>query len=254
MSLLTRLRQGVRRGLNRLGYDLVRHPPAARSDELWPAWVAALRAGGPIETVFDVGANRGQTIEWFRPLFPGAVIHAFEPHPPAYRDLVRNTVGDPGVRPLALALGERNGTATLFENSSDTTNSLLQNADLAARYTPAHMGVPQGSTEVPLERLDSYCTRTGISRIDVLKIDAQGYERRILEGAGDLLRPDRIRGVFLELLFVDYYRGQAWGGELIELLRARGYRLFGFAGVSFDPRQGWRWSDAMFVGADAPAP
>lgn len=250
MKLLSPLKHSLRRILNRIGYDLVRHPVPPGSDQLWPAWVRKLRTTGPIETVFDVGANRGQTIAWFRPLFPGATIYAFEPYPPAFRDLCVNTAGDSRVKAVALALGEHTGTATLFENSADSTNSLLKNAPLASEYTPAHMCIPKGSTEITIERLDTFCARENIERIDVLKIDAQGYEKKILEGAGDMLRPDRIRALFLELLFVDYYEGQAWGGELLEFLRARGYRLFGFAGVSFDETQGWRWSDAMFIGAD----
>ena len=240
------LRSLLRRAARRIGWPA---PAAARSDALWSAWAAHLARTRPVQTVFDVGANRGQTIQWFRPLFPDATIHAFEPFGPPFEALCRNTAGDARVRPVRLALGERNGEATLYENSADSTNSLLPNSDKTALYTPPHMCIPRGQSVVPLERLDHYCARECVERIDVLKIDVQGYELRILEGAGEMLHPDRIRGLFLEVLFVDYYQGQAWADELLAFLRQRGYRLFGFAGVSFDERQGWRWADAMFIGA-----
>lgn len=224
--------------------------PAARSDELWTAWATRLAVEAPVETVFDVGANRGQTIKWFRPLFPEATIHAFEPFPAAFDDLVAATAEDPLVRPVQVALGTTSGEQTLYINSADTTNSLLENSEKTGLYTPANMAIPQGETRVPMQRLDAYCEQHGVERIDVLKLDVQGYERQVLEGAGQMLHPSRTRGLFLELLFVEYYKDQCWGDELLAMTRERGYRLFGFAGVSFDEDQGWRWSDAMFVVAD----
>jgi len=47
--------------------------------------------------------------------------------------------------------------------------------------------------------------------------------------------------------FVNLYEGQAWGGELLELLRARGYKVFGFTEITFDHANGWKWADAMFL-------
>lgn len=248
MGIRQRFRGALQAAVRRFGYDLRRFPDPGRSDELWEAWARKLANAAPIRTVFDVGANRGQTIKWFRPLMPDAHIHAFEPYEPAFRDLCEAVRDDPRVTPVRMALGDRRGEATLFQNAADSTNSLLPNSADTGRYTPDGMAVPRGQSTVPVERLDQYCERAGLTTLDVLKVDAQGFERRILEGAGDRLHPDRIRGLYLELLFVNYYDGQAWGGEILELLRKRGYRLFGFAGVAFDPADGWRWADAMFVG------
>ncbi len=243
MSYFGRLARTLAR---RHGFELV---PLGRqsSDSLWPSWVDHLQARMPVQTVFDVGANRGQTVHWFRPMFPEAKIYSFEPAQEPYRTLLDLAAIDPLLVPVQLALGERSGEAELFENSSDTTNSLLQNSDAAGIYTPAHMCIPRGHTTVPLSRLDEFCEQSGIEQIDVLKLDVQGYERAVLDGAGAMLAPDRIRGIYLEMLFVSYYREQCWADELLALLRQRGYRLFGFCGVSFDAKQGWRWADAMFL-------
>jgi hypothetical protein len=54
----------------------------------------------------------------------------------------------------------------------------------------------------------------------------------------------------LEILFVPYYEGQAWGGELIEFLRHKGYRMFGLSCVQYDTDYGWHWADALFVPND----
>ena len=102
--------------------------------------------------------------------------------------------------------------------------------------------------EISRYTADGVCKRESIDRIDLLKIDAQGYERQILEGAGGLLTPATIRGLLLEVAFVELYQNQTWCGEVMELLRVRGYRLFGFTGANSDDVHGWRWADAMFIG------
>jgi len=97
-------------------------------------------------------------------------------------------------------------------------------------------------------RIDSPCEEQRITRIDLLKVDAQGSERRILDGAGCFLKPSVTRSLIVEVLFAELYENQAWCGEIMELLRSRGYRLFGFTGVACDPIYGWKWADAMFLG------
>jgi hypothetical protein len=110
------------------------------------------------------------------------------------------------------------------------------------------MCVPIKTTSVPLMRIDTFCLQKSIERIDLLKIDAQGYERYILDGAGDFLSPSTIRSLFLEVLFVDLYENQSWCGEVMELLRSRGYRFFGFTDIESDETNGWKWADALFIG------
>lgn len=257
MQLVKKLRSSawklIRHAAQALGFEISRLPLPIRSDQLWQPWLKRLARDRPISVVFDVGANRGQTVGWFRPFMPQAQIHAFEPFTPVFKELIQATQTDAKVKCHQIALGDRKGSATLYENSVDTTNSLLPNSDAAGDYAPKHMIIPRGEYTVPLERMDEFCAREGISTIDLLKIDAQGYEGLILRGAGDMLRPDRIRGIYIEILFVDYYKGQSWGGELIELLRSRGYRFWGIAAASFDEKQGWRWADALFIGEESAA-
>lgn len=253
-KLARRLRGLLKNGMRSWGYDIVRfhpqRPPPMLGDPLRRAWAERLGGAHTVRTVFDVGANRGQSIPWMRRVFPQALIHSFEPCATPFQVLAERWRHDANVCPVQLALAERAGEAELFENSDDTCNSLLPNSPLIETHAPMHMVQARGSTRVRLERLDAYCQQAGIGCVDVLKIDAQGYERHILNGAGEMLRPERIRSLVLELLFVEYYRGQVWGDELLSLLRQRGYRLFGASLVDFDAQRGWRWMDAHFVPAE----
>ncbi|MAY36255.1 MAG: hypothetical protein CMN84_09175 [Spongiibacteraceae bacterium] len=248
------MRNGISRKVKafsrRLGIEIGRYPPKPGPTELWEAWAGHLGRSGADKTIFDVGANRGQTISWFRPLFPQARIFAFEPLPQPFAELARLAEVDGNVIPQNLGLGDKAGKFPIYENSVDTTSSLLQNSSSIDLYAPAHMVQPKGNCTIEVRRLDEFCATAGITSIDVLKIDAQGYESRILDGCGDLLNPSNIRALYLELMFVPFYEDQCWGGELIEKLRAHGYRLFGMTGVDYDQQFGWRWCDAMFVPAE----
>jgi FkbM family methyltransferase len=249
------IRRLVQRAAGAFGYKIVRtgahaQPQAApklRSDEMAEAWRKQLLKQGPVRTVFDVGANRGQTIAWMRPLFPDAVYHSFEPNPVPHGVLAGWAATQTGVHAHRLALGDAPGEAVLHGHTHDTTDSLLADSSKIGVYAPAKLITPKGETRVQVERMDAFCARQGITHIDILKIDAQGYEGKILEGAGDMLQPSRVRSLLLEILFVEYYQQQAWGDDLLKLLRERGYKLYGLNHVDFDADQGWRWADAMFL-------
>ena len=127
-------------------------------------------------------------------------------------------------------------------------NSLLANSGRIGEFAPAYLCEAVKSTDVQMTRLDSFCARESIRHIDILKVDAQGYEGRILAGLGDMLTPACVHSLFLEVLFVDCYENQTWFGEILELLRPRGYRLFGITNIAVDNVNGWKWADAVFVG------
>jgi len=219
-------------------------------DLLLNKWLALLQKQGDIQTIFDVGANIGQTSKLFRSKLPEAIVYAFEPSASAFDNLKSSMSNDFNVNVFPIALGERDGSVELYENSCDVTNSLLPNAERMFQFAPSEMCMPEKKSTAELMRLDSFCEKESIKKIDLLKVDAQGYERYILEGAGSFFDPKKIRGLMLEILFVDLYEGQTWGGELFEILRLHGYRLFGFISVESNDVQGWKWADALFIADD----
>lgn len=231
------------------GFNITRYPSSlADSTNLINQWVRSIQSTGQVQVIFDVGANHGQTITRFRWEFPESTIYAFEPCPSTFIDLQDRTKKDLKVKLFNLALGAYDGYAVLYENANDVTNSLLSNSGQISKYAPSEMCAPKGISNVPIMRLDSFCRKESIKQIDILKIDAQGYERHILSGADNILVPSLVRGLFLEVLFVELYDNQSWCGEIIEILRSRGYRLFGFTDINYDDIHGWKWADAMFIG------
>src|SRR5262249_54060190 len=83
---------------------------------------------GPAEApvIFDVGAHVGETAARYRALFPGALIHSFEPFSASYASLKSAFRADPRVVPHNVAVAESTGTRMLHVNKASVTNSLLE--------------------------------------------------------------------------------------------------------------------------------
>lgn len=229
--------------------------PASRSQgdqacaDLRTRWLTRLGREAPVRTIFDVGAYDGSSVAWLHNAFPEATIYSFEPFGPSYDKLCARVAGNKSVVPIRMALGDVDGAATYHANSNALTGSLLPNAPTIELYAPTNMVRPKEVLVVEEARMDGFCSARQIDRIDVLKIDTQGFEARVLSGAGRMLNPTSIRGVMLEMNFVDLYEGQASADRLMTMLHSSGYRLFGFCGINCSNENGWHWADALFVKA-----
>jgi FkbM family methyltransferase len=246
------VKQALRDFIRRFGYDVRQYPALLETNlthsQVSDAWVKRLRAEGPIRTVLDVGANAGGTARLFRSAFPGSTVHAFEPSASTLARLREAVAQDPAIRVHPVAVGATDGTVTLNVNAFDGTNSVLASAPGIGRYAPAALCELVQTEQVPMVRLDTFCSREGLQTVDLLKVDVQGFELDVLKGCGAMLSPRRMRGLFLELLFVPAYEQQTWADDVMAFVRGKGYRLFGFTNVGFDEVSGWKWADAMFVG------
>lgn len=238
------MRRALKAGLARLGYDLVNRREWGRDGM---ADTAALCREQPPRMIFDVGANVGQCLSRLLQQFPQAHIHAFEPSPEAFAALQKLAARHPNVTAHCLALGETECEHTLHLNAKNVTNSLLATAPQAAHYAPSGWQETQGVLRVPVRRLDNFCLEHHIPHIDLLKVDSQGYELRILQGAGAMLEEHRIHCLLLEVLFVPLYEGQAYFHEIYEYLWQRHYHLAGLYEINRAPDGTAKWADALFV-------
>lgn len=195
---------------------------------------------------FDVGANEGQTACELRRIFPEAKIYCFEPYEAAFRTLQQKLGGDSGICFEQIAFGDHKGEATLYENAESVTNSLLPNAPEAHVSQPASYAVPTGQSTVAITTLDDFCAERTVSHIDFLKIDSQGYDLRILQGASKHLAEHRISFILVEMLFTPLYSGQAHFHEIYGFLIGFGYQLVGLYAIHRSPAGDILWCDALF--------
>lgn len=202
--------------LARRGVDVRRHPAARRQ---------RLLARHGVDVVLDVGAARGGYGRQLRDHGYRGRIISFEPMRAAYERLVAEIGDDPAWSARHTALGAEAGTATIHVASNSDSSSFLPMLDDHLEASPETTYV--GEEEVAVAQLDDLaddllpagCT-------PFLKIDTQGFERAVLEGAGHTLA--RCAGLQLELSFVPLYEGGMLVDEAVSWAYGQGFVLAGF--------------------------
>src|SRR5258708_5298162 len=218
--MLTAVKNGTRSTLRRIGLDVIRYNPQ-KSHE---AALARLLAAREIDTVLDIGGNEGQYATMVRRAgFRGKII-SFEPLAEAHSKLRQAAARDPlwTVAPR-MALGDHEGTLLMHVAANSASSSALPMLDAHLRAAPESAYV--GSETVPVSRLDTVAENLQVGGKNLfLKIDVQGFEPQVLEGAARLL--DRIQGVQLELSLVPLYEGEALFLPLVDFLARKGFELW----------------------------
>lgn len=198
----------------------------------------------------DVGANRGDECRAILRDLPRAVVHAFEPSPRCQADLGRVAEAMPGVRVHQVAVGASNGRTTLIETRNDLLSSTLP-VNAVGR---SHLGVnasERGRTPVDIVSLDTWAAAQGVARVDCVKIDVQGAELGVLQGAERLLR-ECVRAVYSEAQILPEYEGAATLTDLDIFLRERGFVLHQIHEVrTRGPERQTCDVDALWVRADS---
>lgn len=248
---------GVKAGLRRVGVEVRRHPPTSRAQiavltsggakvllrqvgldvrRYRPAWrrrIAALADAG-VRTVVDVGANTGQFGgDLRRSGFTGRIV-SLEPLEGAYRDLAGRAAGDPEWRCVRLAASDRAGTARINVAGNSASSSLLPMARLHDEAMPVARIV--GAEQVPLARLDELAELREAPDPLMLKLDVQGHEAAVLEGATGIL--DRVVLIEAELSIARLYEGAPLMPLMLERLAVRGFELVALEPGFYDRRDG----------------
>ncbi len=189
----------------------------------WRQLAAMLDAHG-IDVVLDVGANRGQYAGYLRHAGWTGRIVSFEPLAEAHAALVVAAQGDTAwtVAP-AMALGAAAGEAVLHVSAESDMSSLREmRADFLA-ISPTSEKI--GEERVPVATLDAvFADHVRAGERAFLKIDTQGYEREVLDGAGASLAA--IAGIQLELSLVPLYEGEPGYREMLARLEGAGFETY----------------------------
>jgi FkbM family methyltransferase len=195
----------------------LRRRPARDADKI--AFLGLVRSG---DVVFDVGANLGYYTVLFSHLAgPRGEVHAFEPVPATFERLRESLAREqrfPNARANRAAVGDREGSAVLFQPGGDHGQaSLARHAEGSWSAGPA-----VSEHESPLITLDGYARENGVRRIDFLKCDVEGAELAVLRGAAGLLE---LHHPVLHLeVYPAWTRDFGYGpGEIADLARGLGY-------------------------------
>ena len=172
-----------------------------------------------VGTVFDVGANVGQSAQQYRKTWPDAVIHSFEPVMSTFEKLKGAFAGDQRVVPHRIALSKEAGEGQMILAGKHDMHYLDRGLSSQSE---------RGAAEtVPLTTLDAFCKGEGISHINFLKIDTEGADMDVLLGAEKMLSSQSIDIIQVEAgLHPDNQRHVPFE-SFKSHLEGFGYRLFG---------------------------
>jgi FkbM family methyltransferase len=227
------LKQATKKLLRNMGIHLGRYDLQTSELARMQRWFEYHK----IDLVLDVGANVGQYGKYLRELGYAGRIVSFEPLSSAYPLLLAACAKDPlwQVAPRA-AIGDRIGEITINIAGNSLSSSVLPMLD--AHLAAAPESAYHGSETVRLLTLNAAAKQylTSQTASAYLKIDVQGFEKKVLDGATEIL--PSIRGIEVELSLVPLYDGQVLFKELIDNMEQLGYELHGIQTGYIDRESG----------------
>lgn len=197
--------------------------------------------------IFDIGANFGQTVVRFKSSFQNSKIYAFEPHPEAYTNLCSCAAKYADVFTFEMALGNHSGLSNFYINTYSETSSLLEITQTSKEIWGIGAMTPLGSIQINVSTLDHFLMENPNISIDILKLDTQGTEFQILEGAIDALRQNKVKLIYTEIITLPTYKGQKQLHDLVELLSKSSFDLYGIYNHYYSSSKKLASVDAIFV-------
>jgi FkbM family methyltransferase len=154
--------------------------------------------------LFDIGANRGQSIHSLKKIVPASLIYSFEPDPIVFQQLVTKNSWS-GVKFFNIAVGERSGRFPFYISPLSETSTLVI-PNLASKWNKKKASIlgmniqeMYAETEVDVTTIDDFMLSQEINHIDLIKIDVEGGELQVLLGARNAFQRKMISIVQFEI-------------------------------------------------------
>ncbi len=195
-------------------YHLAESPDALDTGERW----LVQRVASYGDHFVDVGANVGDWLGMARESRTGRPFAAlaFEPSESAFAELRRRFHSDSSITLVNAALGSALGSLAFFEEPDAGRGSTLVADFMHTRGT---------TRTVLVTTLDAALRDAGWARVDLLKVDAEGYDLQVMRGAREAIAARAIGVIQFE-----YNRAWQLAGDTLRaaytMLEASGYRIF----------------------------
>lgn len=171
--------------------------------------------------ILEAGAHIGTDTMQMATMWPTSTIHAFEPVPKLYDQLIKSTQQLPNVYCYQLALSNVSGSAKFYVSggTSDASSSLLKPKEHLFYH-------PQVTFEEVIEvktlTLDEWAEKNGVDHIDFMWLDMQGYELTMLKSSPKIL--STVSVIFLEVSRSEFYHGTSLFNEVHPWLVGQGFQ------------------------------
>jgi len=202
--------------------------------------------------VLDVGAHRGESIRFFKAIYPQCRLYSFEPDPQNFAELEKVSAQF-GTASVQVALGEKQEQCRYYRQGISHLGGLLpidpQSQDsLGYARQAANEAIPVRKTS-----LDLACAELGIDHVHILKIDVQGYESQVLQGGTRMLQHTDC--ALIEIGLYDFYGKTSSFVEVVNLMHGAGFSLWDIAKLSKNPKSlRTDWIEVVYRRDGAPIP
>jgi FkbM family methyltransferase len=211
--------------------------------------------------IFDVGANIGTSLDEFKDWWPGSIVHCFEPQEECWDSLDKKAKKYNNAFINKYAVGNNhNQLSTFYSHDLSSGISGFNKVNLKSKDSLYLNKIKNSKSEslqlyedslnherkIKINRLDEYTQSKNIEKINLLKIDTQGYEPEVIEGLGDNI--NRVDVVITELMFYDYYERSLSFFDIERFLIPAGFRLYDINHIAKNPMNGRTdWVDVIYV-------
>jgi|WetSurMetagenome_2_1015567.scaffolds.fasta_scaffold01297_15 FkbM family methyltransferase len=178
-----------------------------------------------IDLIFDIGANTGQFATMIFKLGYNGRIVSFEPLTSAY-EILNNRGKKFSNWTIAekCALGEENGEIEINISKNSISSSAMNILNEHVTAAPDSKFI--GSEKVKVYKLDSIFDKYILDEKNIfIKIDTQGFEEKILNGANESIK--KAKGLLVETSLVPLYEGQALFPKIYDRITKQGFELYG---------------------------
>jgi FkbM family methyltransferase len=192
-----------------------------------------------VKVVFDVGACHALESVEFAKRFENAKVFTFEANPVSYEVCLENTKDCPSITVVNEAVNDYDGTCKFYPMDKDKTITTWEDGNQGASSLYKANGAydhiekyVQYEIEIPCTRLDTFCEKNNIDKIDIIWMDLQGAELKALQSLGHLL--DNVQIIHTELEMNPMYDGQCLFDDVSQFLLKNGFDLdYGDTNVQF---------------------
>lgn len=171
--------------------------------------------------IIDVGGASGLVAKMFAVNFPGSIIHSFEPIKHSFSLLSETLKALPNVKTYNFGLGNKEDNFFINVSNRVTSSSLFEiNKQIDDPFFAENLKHNRVE-EIYLKRIDDIFEES--KNISLIKLDVQGFELEVLNGAIRAL--ERTRFILTEVMNHDFYEGAPRYFELDSFLRDNNFEL-----------------------------
>ncbi len=200
--------------------------------------------------IFDIGAYHGNWISNYLKKFPNAFAYLFEPYESSYNILNKRFKKKKRVNIFKNALSSAEGYLDVNINTKAYTNSLLDLDPLASQSWGNEELKHHKKMQVEVITLDNFFSKISNfhKRINLIKLDVQGLESKVLQGGSKLLSKQLVDIFLVEMIVAPTYNSQSKLSDLFKIFEENKYYLYGIYDIEKSSKFGKiQQFDAIFI-------